>query len=114
MTQRLRNFLNLYNMAEQKFKIGEEVYIMNGYRPINVMIVNFTKYCNDPRLSEDRDTYIVYDREMDTMRRVLEEGIYRSKIEAYIEMIRKNLIEGDELSITVDEEYYTIKIKKGE
>lgn len=95
-------------MAEQKFKIGEEVYIMNGYRPIKVMIVNYYS----PRLSEDRDTYILYERERDMMRRVYEEGIYRSKIEAYIEMIRENLIEGDELSITVDDEYYTIKIKK--
>lgn len=101
-------------MAEQKFKIGEEVYIMNGYRPIKGMIVNIIKNYNDPRLSEDRDTYLVYERERDTMRRVFEEGIYRSKIEAYIEMIRENLIEGDDLSITVDDEFYTIKIKKGE
>lgn len=101
-------------MEEQKFKIGEEVYIMNGYRPIKGMIVNIIKNHNDPRLSEYRDTYIVYERERDAMRRVFEEGIYRSKIEAYIEMIRENLIEGDDLSITVDDEFYTIKIKKGE
>lgn len=100
-------------MEEQKFKIGEEVYIMNAYdRPIKVRIVDYTKKHHDPRLSEDRKMYTVYNSKDEMLQRILEEGIYRSKIEAYIEMIRENLIEGDELSITVDDEYYTIKIKK--
>lgn len=102
-------------MAEQKFKIGEEVYIMNVYdRPIKVRIVDYTEKYHDPRLSEERKMYTVYYSKDGMLQRILEEGIYRSKIEAYIDMIRNNLIEGDELSITVDDEYYTIKIKKGE
>lgn len=102
-------------MAEQKFKIGEEGYIMNGYnRPIKVRIVDYTEKYHDPRLSEDRKMYTVYNSKDGMLNRILEGEIYRSKIEAYIEMIRENLIEGDELSITVDDEYYTIKIKKGE
>lgn len=100
-------------MAEQKFKIGEEVYIMIEDRPVKVRIVDYKCDYHDPILSEDREMYTVYNRENGMLHRILE-GIYRSKIEAYIEMIRENLIEGDELSITVDEEYYTIKIKKGE
>lgn len=58
--------------------------------------------------------YTVYNSKDGMIQRILDGKIYRSKIEAYIEMIRENLIEGDELSITVDDEYYTIKIKKGE
>lgn len=102
-------------MEEQKFKIGEEVYIMNEYnRPINVRIVDFKENYHDPRQSEYVQMYTVYNSKDGMLQRILEGGIYRSKTEAYIEMIRKNLIEGDELSITVDDEYYTIKIKKGE
>jgi len=102
-------------MSEQKFNIGEEVYIMNGHnRPIQVRIVDFTANYKDSRLSEDIQMYTVYNSKDGLLQRILDGKIYRSKIEAYIEMIRENLIEGDELSITVDDEYYTIKIKKGE
>ncbi len=102
-------------MAEQKFKIGEEVYIIDGwFRPVKVKIVDFKMNYNDPRLSEDREMYVVYDSKEGMLKRILEKGIYRTKTEAYIERIRENLIEGDELSITVDDECYTIKIKKGE
>ena len=87
---------------------------MNAYkRPIKVIIVEFKENYQDPRLSEGQ-MYIVYNSHDGMLQRIFEEGIYRSKTEAYIEMIRKNLIEGDELSITVDDEFYTIKIKKGE
>lgn len=102
-------------MEEQKFKIGEEVYIMCDNRPIKVRIVDYKDNYHDPRLSEDRNIYTVYNSKNGMLNRIFEgRGIYRSKIEAYIEMIRENLIEGDDLSITVDDEFYTIKIKKGE
>ena len=88
---------------------------MNAYkRPIKVIIVEFKANAHDPRLSEDIDMYVVYDRREGNLKRIFKEGIYRSKTEAYIDMIKENLIEGDELSITVDDEFYTIKIKKGE
>ena len=102
-------------MEEQKFKIGEEVYIMSeNNRPIRVRIVDFDKNYKDPRMSEERPMYTVYNKRDGLLRHIFDGGIYRSKAEAYIERIRENLIEDDELSITVDEEYYTIKIKKGE
>lgn len=88
---------------------------MNGYnRPINVRIVDFNEHYKDHRRSEELQMYTVYNRKNELLRKILEGGIYRSKTEAYIEKIREDLIEGDELSITVDDEYYTIKIKKGE
>lgn len=102
-------------MEEQKFKIGEEVYIISeNNRPIRVRIVDFYKNYKDPRLSEEKPMYAVYNNRDGLLRHIFQEGIYRSKTEAYIEMIRENLIEGDDLSITADDEFYTIKIKKGE
>lgn len=102
-------------MAEQKFKIGEEVYIMDQYdRPDKVRIVDYDENYHDPILSEGRPMYTVYSSKDGLLRRIFDGGIYRSKTEAYIEKIRENLIEGDDLSITVDDEFYTIKIKKGE
>lgn len=102
-------------MEEQKFKIGEEVYIMCDNRPIKVRIVDYKEKYHDTMLSEDRNIYTVYNSKNEMLNRIFaDREIYRSKIEAYIEMIRENLIEGDDLSITVDDEFYTIKIKKGE
>ena len=102
-------------MAEQKFKIGEEVYIMNAFdRPIKVMVVNYKANTHDVRTGEDRNMYTLYHKADDKLCHIFEEGIFKTQADAYINNIKNSIIEGDTLTITVDDEFYTIKIKKGE
>ena len=102
-------------MEEQKFKIGEEVFIMNAFdRPIKVMVVNYKDNVHDPRTSKDRNMYTLYHKTDDNLCHIFEEGIFKTQADAYINNIKNSIVEGDPLTITVDDEYYTIKIKKGE
>ena len=103
-------------MAEQKFNIGEEVYITDGFsRPTKCRIVDFGNF-HDPRFNVEGNKYCIYIPNENRLTYRWEEQLYKTKKEAYIEMLRSFLGEGegDELSITVDDEFYTIKIKKGE
>lgn len=100
-------------MAEQKFKIGEEVYISDCFsRPTKCRIVDYGNF-HDPRFNDETYKYCIYIPNEGRLSYRLENQLYKTKIDAYIEMLR-NFIVGEEISITVDDEFYTIKIKKGE
>lgn len=101
-------------MEKQKFNIGERVYITDGFtRPIKCVIVDYGQF-HDPRFKDESYKYCIYIPSESRLTYRYEDQLYKTKTDAYIEMLRKSLEERDGMNITVDEEYYTIKIKKGE
>lgn len=101
-------------MAEQKFNIGAEVYITDGFsRPTKCRIVDYGQI-HDPRVNDESYKYCIYIPDESRLTYRYEDQLYKTKMDAYIEMLREYLKEGDEMNITVDDEYYIIKLKKGE
>ena len=101
-------------MEEQKFKIGEDVYLTDVFSiPTKCRIVDYGQI-HDPRVNDDSYKYCIYIPNESRLIYRYENQLYKTKTDAYIEMIRKYIKEGEEMNITVDEEYYIIKIKKGE